>query len=236
MAKTVKVRDINLLLAMDRGVKKSKGSGAKFLPLLMIVAAVVAIAAAMVFFYMQNSDLKSQIEEINLYLNDETTKSAAADSIAAQTMAGLMSSLNQSLEKTVSDLSSYPQISGEQIDRIYTFAGNRVQIDDNFSFDNSTGRLDLSVTSDTAAGVPIFVSQLRASGMFEEVTYQGYQETSTSSEGPQRTDPVTGESVSTTVTTSAYHFTVSCMWQRPTPISFETPAATGGGATAEGGQ
>jgi hypothetical protein len=239
LAKTIKVKDINLLLAMDRGLKKSKGSGAKFLPLLIIVAAVVVLAAAMVVLYLQNSNLKNQIEEINLYLDDETTQKSAGDSRTAQAVAIAMTSLNQSLEQGISAISSYPQITGEQIEQIYSFAGSKVKIDENFSFDSSTGMLSFGASSDTATGVPIFVAQLRASGMFAQVSYQGYQETSTSTEGPTRTDPDTGSSISTTVTTSSYRFSVTCLLIGPVPISPEAAQAEGeaaDGASAEGGQ
>jgi hypothetical protein len=79
VAKSVKAKDINLLLAMDRGIKKSDGIGKKLLPFLIIIVAAIVVVLAVLFFYLQNSNLKNQLEEVNLYLNDPVTQRARQD-------------------------------------------------------------------------------------------------------------------------------------------------------------
>jgi len=43
-----------------------------------------------------------------------------------------------------------------------------------FSYDRATALLTFSGTSNTAAGVSSFIAQLRQSGIFRDVSYDGY--------------------------------------------------------------
>jgi hypothetical protein len=237
MAKTVKTKDINLLIAMDRGIKQNSGGGAqRFLPLIVVVVAVVLIVGAMTLLYLQNSNLKNHIEEIDLYLNDPVTVRAYSDSNYALTKAQAMDKKTLEVETALYIISSYPELSREVITQLFSLAGSKANIESSIAYDTSTGLLTFVANSNTATGVPIFISQLRASGLFEDVTYQGYQETTTSSPGKSTTNPATGETTTTVVTNTAYRFSVSCLLARPTPSLPELPTLAAPEDQSEGGQ
>jgi len=88
------------------------------------------------------------------------------------------------LEQVLLNLSSYPDMYGGDFHLIYEYAGNRIDVS-GVNYTRTSGVLAFEAECDAVTAVPIFVAQLRMSGIFEDVKYEGYTEkiTTTTSTG-----------------------------------------------------
>ena len=221
MAKAIKQKDINLLLAMNAGpAKKEVGSSGRIL-ILAIVIVVLLVAAAFAFLYIQKNTLENEKNIINDYLQNPATVSAYNESLSAQSDATRMQSQSDQLEQVLLAISSFPKITSAYNSEVFRIAGDRVDVS-NFTFDVQTGVLNFDATSDTPSGVPLFIAQLRLSGMFKDLQYAGYAETGSTIPGTTTTDPTTGQTTTSNVSVSEYSFSVSCL--APTPVPTLPPS------------
>ena len=95
----------------------------------------------------------------------------------------------EELSSVLMNLSSYPDMAAGDFHLIYEYAGDRVDIS-GVNYTRPAGVLAFNAECPTVTGVPIFVAQLRMSGVFADVRYEGYTEkitTVTASGAPIRT-------------------------------------------------
>ncbi|MDR3305838.1 MAG: hypothetical protein LBS85_07455 [Clostridiales Family XIII bacterium] len=220
MARAIKQKDINLILAMDRKAGDTSGKAGGRVLILVIILIIVLCGAGYSFYYTEMNVLKGQAETVELYLNDPTVQAAYEASFAAQDQARRMTAAMEELTSVLINLSGYPDMNGEQFAEIYGFAGTRVALT-GMTYNRSSGVLQFNAACDTVTGVPIFITQLRMSGIFSDVQYQGYTEVVTSIPGQPivDVDPETGvETITpTTIEKKAYNFSVSCLVKHPQP-------------------
>jgi len=186
MARAVQYKDINLIAAMDRKHQRAKAekTTAIRLPILVLVLVALLLGVAYYYLYTNTNELEEQKETLNLFLNDPRTQADYNDSFRAQSEAQRMITQASELEQVLLNLSSYPDMYGGDFHLIYEYAGDRVIIS-GVNYTRASGVLAFEAESVTVTGVPIFVSQLRMSGVFTDVKYEGYTEkiTSTTTSG-----------------------------------------------------
>jgi len=177
MAKAIQYKDINLIAAMDRRHQKAKAEKATAirLPILVLVLVALLLGFAYYYLYTNTNDLDEQKESLNLFLNDPRTIADYNESFRAQAEAVRMITQADELEKVLLDLSSYPDMYGGDFHLIYEYAGDRIDIS-GVSYSRLSGVLSFDAECVTVTGVPIFVSQLRMSGIFADIKYEGYTE------------------------------------------------------------
>ncbi|MDR0817754.1 MAG: hypothetical protein LBN35_03855 [Clostridiales Family XIII bacterium] len=218
MAKAAKNRELNLLLALDRNKIKAPGGGNKLFVVLLIVIVVLAFAAAAIFYFLETANLQNEKDMALVYLNDPATQSAYNESNQAQLEAMQMQTEAGELAGAIENLKAYPDLKSSQWKKFFRVAGGRVNVS-GFSYDRTTGLLTFSAETSSATRVPIFIAELRTSGIFTDVTYEGYTggtttETVTSGGSQVAADGTTAP-VQTTVSKTSYTFSVSCLVKPP---------------------
>jgi len=181
MARAIQYKDINLIVAMDRRQKMAKAekSTAIRLPILVLILVALLLGVAYYYLYTNTNELEEQKETLNLYLNDPRTQADYNDSFRAQSEAQRMITQANELEQVLLYLSSYPDMYAGDFHLIYEYASDRIKIT-GVNYTRATGVLAFEAESVTVTGVPIFVSQLRMSGVPADVKYEGYTEKITS--------------------------------------------------------
>ena len=177
MGKTLKYKDINLLAAQDRKLKtvKEKKATTIRLPILILILVLLLLGLGYRDLYKTTGDLEQKKKSIELYLNDPATQAEYDESFRMQSKAQLMVEQKEEVEQVLLNLSSYPDIYGSDFHLIYEYAGDRVAVT-GVTYSRQTGILAFNAECDTVTGVPIFVTQLRMSAIFDDIKYEGYTE------------------------------------------------------------
>jgi hypothetical protein len=177
MAKTLNYKDINLIAAQSRKQKiaSEQKTVAIRQPVLILVMVLLLLGAFYYYLFTQTNTLAAEKESLTLYLEDPTTIEDFNDSIRLEETATGMVARKDELARVLLNLSSFPDMQGSDFHLIYEYAEGRIEIH-GISYDRSTGVLSFKAQSKTVTGVPIFVSQLRASAIFSDIKYEGYTE------------------------------------------------------------
>jgi hypothetical protein len=232
----MKNRDINLLLALDhQKVNARKGKGISIVvPILVIVLVAVAMGAGYSYFYNNTSEIRAQKEAIELYLSDPATTAAYNESLSAQSESARMAAEMSALRDVILNITSYPNLTGGDLDQVREIAGSRIKLAP-MTYDKTSGVLSFNATSDTVTGVPLFVAQMRISGIFSDVQYQGYSESVRTEPGKPRIkydENGVPYEIPTTLEFKEYNFAVTALVHASTPI---IPPQIGGPGYAPGG-
>jgi len=210
----IKQKDINLLAALEKTEAKTRSSARpNVLPLLVLVVVVVGLGA---YWFAQDkgsADLRLQKAEIESYLNAPETVSQLQATQTALADAASMREAANAMEAVTKAVATHPDLTAQQIQKIFEVATDRATLD-NFSYDRETGEFSFTAKTGTASGVALFVTQLRDTGLFADVSYGGYAGGTT--EKVVQTNSEDGEAPKTeTVTTSSYSFSVVCVVRAP---------------------
>lgn len=208
MAKTLKQKDINLLYALEKGGVSSAEEKRRKKILIILLAIVLIIAVLAGLFFIRVMTLNNQKEESLAYIDDPQTVVAYEDAKEKQDQATAMQERATWIESLLSTLDGYPDISAQEFAQIYGYAGGRIDIS-GVEYNSTTGVLTFTADSDSATGVPIFVAQLRMSGIFTDVAYEGYTNAKETISDGTSVDS-SGNVVENTTTLNKYAFSVSC--------------------------
>ncbi|MDR1797175.1 MAG: hypothetical protein LBR44_06965 [Clostridiales Family XIII bacterium] len=168
----IKQKDINLLAALEKiEAKEAKAKRASPVPAAVLAAVVCGLG---VFWFYQGAEvsgLKVEQARAEAFLAEnegqvQATNQALSDAENMRAQAEAMKTITSAVE-------SYPDLSSDQLRRVFEVASGRATLE-NISYDRSTGELSFGARTSTASGVSLFVAQLRQTGMFAEVTYDGY--------------------------------------------------------------
>ncbi|MDR0853376.1 MAG: hypothetical protein LBN34_03310 [Clostridiales Family XIII bacterium] len=210
MAVSAKQKDLNLILAMDRNASGPKASSTQRLAIIIIVAICLILGGISVFAYLQIASLKNEKADLKEYVEDPSVVAAYDEANGLEQKATKMQAQSESLKAALLNISSYPDMTEEAYETLYSIAGERISLS-GLSYERTTGILSFGAQSDTVTGVPIFATQLRLSGLFDDVYYQGYSKA--------------GED-------GSYSFQISCLVHKPEPALpdtvVEVPAEDGG--------
>jgi hypothetical protein len=236
MAKTIKQRELNLLLAMDRSKAKKGISAQRIAVILGLFFVVLLLAAVAVLFFLKAAELSDRKDELTIYLNDPATQAAYDESIRANNRALAMRAQADAITGPVENLRTYPQFGSDGIRRVIMLAGTTVEVS-NMNYDIATGVLSFSATCGSATRIPIFIAELRICGIFSDVDYSGYSG-STRTEAGEPTINEDGSETPNEITYKEFSFNVSCLVNAPLPDANEGAAdenTDGEGSEGEAG-
>ncbi|MDR0875333.1 MAG: hypothetical protein LBN12_03890 [Clostridiales Family XIII bacterium] len=239
MASSAKTRDINLLLAMDRqksSAQKGKGVGI-VIPIVVIVLVAVGMGAGYSYFYSNTSEVKAMKKTIELYLDDPATQAAYNESLTAKSESERMTAEMSALRDVILNISSYPDLQGGDIEQILETAGSNVRLEP-MSYDKATGVLLFGATGKKVTDVPLFIAQLRITGIFADVQYTGYA-TNIGYISKQVWDDGIWDYREEQIPFEEYHFGVTALVNAQTPYlppSIGGPAYSPDGNTASPGE
>lgn len=208
MAKILKQKDINLLVALEKGGTSSAEAMKRRKILIILLAVVVLIGAAAGVYFIQIMNINNHIEEAKIYIDDPMTVAAYNEAKQKKDASDQMKKQADWIQGLIFTLNSYPDISSKEFSQIYGYAGSRVEIT-GAEYDGSIGVITFTAKSNSATGVPIFVAQLRMSGIFTDVAYEGYTNNEETTSLGTTISP-DGSIVENTETTNKYAFNVSC--------------------------
>ena len=209
MAKTVKQKDINLLLALEKGGTSSAEAQRRRKIIIFLAAIVLIVAILAGWFFLEYMKLNNQKVEALSYIEDPIVLSSYADASQLQDEATAAEERANWLQALLTAIDGYPLMNADKFSQVYGYAGGRIDIV-GIEYDNPTGVLTFDASSDSATGVPIFVAQLRMSGIFEDVTYEGYKNSTDSFITGTTVNP-DGTIVDDVTTREKYVFIVSCL-------------------------
>lgn len=209
MAKILKQKDINLLLVLEKGGSSSAEAQKRKKILLILAIIILVVAAVAGFYFFKIMGLNNQKEEALSYVQDPAVQSAYSEANAQKEKLTAVEERAEKLQSLLTTIDGYPKMNSKKFSQIYGYAGGRIEISA-IQYDSSNGTLFFEAKSGSATGVPIFVAQLRMSGIFEDVTYEGY--TNTPIEEVTGTTVNPDGSVTDNITTQdQYTFNVNCL-------------------------
>ena len=217
MAKSIKSRELNLLLALEKS--KGRTSEKTKLPsmlrmtmiiFIMLLAVLIAFGA---FFFMSSASLINEISDSNEVLQNPVYRDTFNRTEQIRIDAEEMAAQAADLAGTRDNLETFPDMKSADWKKIFRIAGGRVDMS-NFSYDRRTGILSFTATTATAPRVPLFITELRASGIFSAVSYDGYAAVPRVIFGEQKIDEIGNVTISST-TIAEYSFNVNCLVKPP---------------------
>jgi hypothetical protein len=232
-------KDINLLAAMTK--KKSRVSPlALIVPILVFLALGAAIAFSLYSISTQVANLTMQRDDLQRYMDSARVVDGQAEASSLRSQAEQVQSLATEVRGTLYNLSSYPDLTGEDFQAVFDLAGYDVELT-HFTYDRRTGALNFSASCESVRRMPIFIQSLRGCGIFSDVQYTGYANDIRTETGSPILDPVSKTTTFETWEVSEYRYEVSCLVAYPAPALPPLPEAPAestddGTATAEGGE
>lgn len=230
MAKQVKQKEINFLTVLTgRSGKKRFNPRVIIVPgvLLLVIIAGVGFAG---YLHMSTSQVEAESNTIREYLNSPSTNRQISDAETAQEESQTSLANTNTLKLPMDYLATYPDMTSDKYRAITDYAGANIEIS-SVMYDRNSGVLSFNATSGYVLSIPTFISQLRNSGMFTDITYNGYAGNSAVAQLTATTDRTSSTSTGTTGTSSAnnyvyttplYSFEVIC--QVKPPEAQEAPA------------
>jgi hypothetical protein len=229
-------KDINLLTAMTKK-KPRVNPFALIIPLIVFVALGAGITVSIFEISAQTAQLTMQRDDLQTYLDSPRVANGKIEAQNLQAQANEVQALASEVKGTLFNLSSYPDLTGENIQAIYDLAGYEIELT-HFSYDRRTGALSFSASCWSGRQVPYFVQALRECGIFSDVQYQGYANETHTVTGSPLLDPVTETYEFETWEEIEYHYEISCLVASPAPTlpPLGNGADAGGEPTDEGGE
>ena len=208
MAKTIRQKDINLLAALE----KASGSSAEAVKrrnmfvLLLGAVALIVIGALLYFFTVMG--LNNEKETYLAYIDDPQIRAAYNDAREKSNVTSSMVNNAQWLQELITTIDGYPDMNTKKFSQVEDYAKKRVRII-GVEYDDTSGALTFKGETESATSVPIFVNQLRTSGLFDDVAYEGY--TDHRQEQPMGTSLMPyGSIAQNNLVLKTYLFNVSC--------------------------
>jgi hypothetical protein len=234
-----KTKDINFLTALT-AAEGGRHRAKKGVNALIVLIAFVAMASAGFFAWnhIQQNSLIAEKTALESYLDDQQVVAQYAQSEQTRNEAAGLEAKAKVLEGAVSGVATHPDLSADQIRQIFSIAETRAELND-FAYDRETGQLAFSATCEKATDVSLFIAQLRLSGIFADVAYEGYtgNTTSVAGDGVANGD---GSTTYPTMVSTSFTFNARCSVAAPGSSAapevdaIAAEGATAGDATAEG--
>jgi hypothetical protein len=106
-------------------------------------------------------------------------------------------------------IKTYPDLTGAGVEKLFSLAGDTIEMS-GLVYDSESGILAFSAACDSVTRIPLFIAQLRISGIFTDVTYEGYSGDSVTIPGtPILNDD--GSVTSNDTVKKQYTFSIRCL-------------------------
>lgn len=208
-------KDINLLDAMTK--KKSRVNPlALIVPIFVFLVLGAGIALSTFWITSQTVALTLERDSLQNYMTSSRVTEGQQEAQTLQAQVGQLQALASEVRGTLYNLSSYPDLTGEDFQAVFEMSGEDIELT-HFMYDRRTGVLSFTATCESVRKIPVFVTALRDSGIFSDVQYKGYANETRTESGNPILDPVSKTTTIETWTVSEYHYDISCLVANPAP-------------------
>lgn len=168
----LKEKDINLLEVYGEKTEPWKYEKvAKYaIPPLVIV---LVFGGAFGYFKFQELAFNKQLDETNAQIDKIMTEQDAAGKQEKYDQLQLLTTELNQLTQLYNNMNSYPEISKQVINGLFTAASTSVDIR-GIEYTQESGIISLSVRTNYLSQTDQVVRRLKETGLFEDVTYPGY--------------------------------------------------------------
>lgn len=208
-------KDINLLAVMTQ--RKSRINPlAVIIPIAVFLALGAGIFFGTIWYTTNMAELTFQRDDLKRYIESARVTNSQDNTRALRLAAEEMQLRANEVRETLYNLSSYPDLHGEQFQAIFDYAGDEIELS-GYVYTRVSGTLSFSATSERVSRMPVFIQNLRESGLFSDVQYQGYVMGTRTESGTPVLDRTTDMMVTPTYTVTEYLYEVTCRVTTPTP-------------------
>lgn len=173
---------------------------------LVIVLAVAVMAVEGFTLWQYYTDILPEYNKISDALNDEQLNLDYAEVAGVQSTINALRTVDNALKTAIAAIDSYPVMDRAIINLVNITAGMDVTVNA-YSYDNASGMLTLSCSTEKILRTSDYAESLRLSGIFLGVQVFGYTlETYT----VETTTVTNGETATTTADHPRYSFSVIC--------------------------
>lgn len=191
LQKKLKEKDINLLDVYAQKKEPSKYEGAIKYAIPPIVI-VILFGSVFGYFKVKEIQFNSDLEDVNAQIakiNEEQNADGKQEKYA--TLQNLKSDL-KAIQSAYDNMNSYPEISKDVINGLFSAAGNTVNIK-SVNYTQESADISISVDTDYLSQTDAIIRRLKETNLFSNVVYTGY----TSSDKTEETTSTTNNSVDT---------------------------------------
>jgi hypothetical protein len=185
MARALKQKDINLLTLLTRPRERGRLRLAEALTALALVGIIVAACVATISHQYEMSRLARQTEGVEASLRSTLTISQLKAADESQRLKDSTASAAEAVA-SIDNLATYPDLDWPRLAAVFELSGQYITISD-VSYDHFTGLLRFKAASSYVAQIPRYVRDLRASGLFSDLSYDGYDGTRSLAHQTQKT-------------------------------------------------
>jgi hypothetical protein len=208
-------KDINLLSVMRR--KRPRiNPFAIIIPILVFVALGTAVVMGVLWFGNRITSLTLERDSLQSYIDSARLNDSQAETDRLRMQAEDMAFKANEVKSVLYGLSSYPDLSGEDFQVIFDYAGTTIELS-GFTYDRRTATLSFSATATSVHAMPVYVQSLRECGIFSDVQYTGYVNSIRSVPGNTVTDEDGNETV-VNIEISEYRYDLTCQVAKPQPF------------------
>jgi Tfp pilus assembly protein PilN len=229
MAKTIKQRDLNLLLALDKSRAKPARHRRYFLVIAVLALVLLILAAGGAFYLLRIGEMVDERETLSNYINDPARQSDLAAANALSNESAAIKNRVDALTQFLGNESSYPDLSGEQLMQALALTDAQINIT-HVDYDKRSGVLILTGVSSTTTRISLYATGLHNSGIFSEISYEGYSGGTYTKTGDPQLNPDGTITIPQYIFTE-YRFSLSC---RLTPPATANPGDAGQAEPAAG--
>jgi hypothetical protein len=232
-----KKKDINLLDSLE--VKKQRGLSPQVIAAMICIPVVALLAVSFVIgLSTVMAQLTDKHNSLSSYINNSQTKAAISEVDSLQSQSEQERNNANAVMNELRGIGSYPDFYVEQYDQILELAGYEIELR-NLTFDKRSGTIRFNAVAAELSSLPRLIEQMRKSGMFSDIQYRGYVQTSSgaifyggSSSGTG--EATSGGSAAQILINDAelYYYTIECLIVAPTPSLPELPSKEQGSAEA----
>ncbi len=174
MANRIKPRNINFYKAFYAKPPVSQKTSRKRLYIAVPLLIAVAMLGGFSFLFCQLYQAKQELAELRAYTQDPANLAQQRQSADLQIEMQNYNQQLQLLQEAQETLDSLPKLYAEDFKTIYDCAPRRTNII-GLQYEESNGTLIIKASSPTQEDAPLMVQNLRATGLFMDISYVGYQ-------------------------------------------------------------
>jgi hypothetical protein len=208
-------------------------------PILVFLALGTLIVFGAIWYTSTMTGLTFQRDDLKNYVDSSRVTDSQEEAQTLKFAVTEMQTRASEIRDTLYNLSTYPDLYGEQFDSIFEFAGDDIELS-GYAYDRETGTLSFTAVTPRVSRMPYFVQSLRNSGLFSDVQYQGYVMGTHTETGAPVCSSTTDTTVNPVITVTEYRYEVTCRVVTPTPalppVATDEAAAEDAAATEGGGE
>lgn len=206
MFSKIQNKELDLLAAYNRKEGPSKSS--KVVRLIAIpLSLIVFFGAIYLYLFISNYHLQKQIDEVNLSNEELQLKIDSTDKEPYNELTVLQGTYS-SLEAIDNYVSGLSKIDKQNILQLQKKLLSGMTLN-SISYNQDSKEMTVSYTSSNVQNIEKYVTILRNSEDYAQITYTGYQQgSSTTSQGTGETNPLTGQEITTDTVVLYYNFSL----------------------------